>query len=312
MPRPEDEREINPKTLRPPDGGGQPSAGGGRLDTDFERIVPLASQYDLIAARDEEAQREYLLGRVTVDEHGIARSNNPTSKVTTSLVAVRIQGNDATIIPLELDGNDLVMYLPENTGSQIGFFVGHDGVTDMAAVLRQGEYPGIPLTTETRDADRQKEVMIGMGGIKVDEPDEARWAEQIALYDLGFNRYKTRGVFSKSHRPDRYTSTWANQRLLVLPENMRDLADHFDSFEVKENALQIMTYSTQPVREMPIFNPPDTYGRGYESLGGTRSPATKGLGVGFGNKYTQQASTTGIELKGLASAFQIKVAPRRQ
>lgn len=298
------------EAIEVPESGTKPSAGGGELDTDFERIVPLAAQYDLIKTTDEEAQRDQLLKFVTVDEHGIARSTNLDSNVTISLVAVRIQNHDATVIPLELDEQGLVMPLPGETGSQIGFFVGHDGYTEMAAVIRQGEYPGIPLVTQTVGNERQKEILTGMEGVKASEKDEARWAEQIGLYDsLGFDPYKTRGIFSKSHREDPNSTQWKSQRLVVVPDSMRDLVEHHDAFDVTKDSLQVMTYGIQPVQTIPQWRPaPYTFGGGFDTFGGaTRS---EGLGIGFGNEFTQQARTERIELKGITSAFQTRVVPQ--
>jgi hypothetical protein len=298
-------------------------AGGGDIDSDVTRIVPVKDNYRLIHSFDEEEQRGPLLERVTIDERGIAISKDEDTGITTSLVAVRIQDNEATVVPFERDEQGLVLPLPGDTGSQIGFFISHDGDEGHkpCAVIRQGDYPGIPLTTDkitdtVSGEERTREILINMRGITEQERDEATWAEQVGLFDdLGFDPFKTRGIFSKSHRDNPHSTTWKNQRIVIVPDEMRDLVDHHDAWDVTKDILQILTYGTQRVKQTLVRDQsiwPDMFGGGSQGTLGTEKAmyAPRSLGVGFGNETTQQATTTSTKIAGLTSAFQIRVAPR--
>ncbi len=248
---------------------------------DHDPRIPHASRYDLKQTSDEEARRPTLLEAVTIDEHGVAKCSNAKTLVTTSLVAVLIQDHDAKVVPFEMDEQGLMLPLPAGTGSQIGFYIGHHSGAGMAAVVREGDYPGIPFFTQGKDV--QKEMLLNMGGMKEDEQDAITWAEQIGLYDiLGFVPSKTRSTFAKSNREIEYN-------------------------DVTKNRLQIMTYGTQPLRQNVPFNNQYGYGGVGEA---SKTGGTRGLGVGFGNEYLQRASTSGIELTGLKSAFQISIVPQ--
>jgi hypothetical protein len=89
------------------------------------------------------------------------------------------------------------------------------------------------------------------------------------------------------------------QRLLVVPDTMRDLVAHHDSFDVTKGKLQVITYKTQLV---------ENYRRAFNPL-----IFHCNLGVGFGTEYTRQGTAIGsVDPVGIAAAFQVRVDPRNK
>lgn len=203
--------------------------------------------------------------------------------------------------------------------TRFGFFVGHIGEQAVSMAFRMGLYPGLPLVTETRTDAQNREVYIGVRGIKPDEKDEQLWAEQIkAFTKLGFNPVRSRGVFNRFHRPNPYTNDWKNYPLVALPDQMLDLLNHYDPTQVKINTFQMLYYATRDVVSRPIS--PQAGLDDYLSLGAFRgatrggggqmySLGMKGIGVGFGEAVTAKAQVTGMEIDSLIGALEVVVTP---
>lgn len=280
------------------------------------KVLPLVD-YTLISVAAEAEKREKLLEAVTVDEIGAAHCINNVSGAETLLVAVRIDDNKkASRIPLIKKGNFLSLELPTDIPSRIGFFVGYrkDG-KQITGVLRTGLYPGVPLTTQTLNDNRNGEVMYGLQGIKPGEKDELQWAEQIELFSgLDFNPARSRGIFNKNHRPNPATDNWQESPLVIVPGKHDDLVRHFDRDEVRGDELQVLFYGERPVSQPdPYVNL--SYGQSDTLLSGgnMRSMETTrglGLGLGFGDAASRQAQTQRTEIDSLQGAFHIVISPQ--
>lgn len=278
--------------------------------------LPLVD-YDLIHVPAEAEAREALLANISVDERGVAHCSGERG-TQTLLVAVRIDDEqNASVVPLvQTEEGTLQLQLPSDRPSRIGFFVGFSADTTLSAVLRNGLYPGIPLTTQSRDDSRTGEVMYGLGGIKPDEVDQRRWGEQIDLEGFGFNPNSSRGLFNKNHRPNPTSNTWQESPLVILPDDQADMLPGFDRARVRTNEFQVLLYETQDVKPQPAFNPSDflgyrggretlSFGGALRGLGGQ----TRGLGLNFGNAVNREAQTTGIKVNSLQGAFRIVAVP---
>lgn len=304
------------------------------LDTDSTRIIPRARGYRLYGRGTTEVlDRPNLIEKVSVDENGVAVSVNQKTGTTTRVAAVRIDDeNHAFLVPLRLDNGHLVMELPEGVPSQVGFFIGHDSPKDLSGALHVGEFPGIPMITQPGDDfdadeaikateepdddnDDQKaenvhdEVGLRLQGMKTDELDERMWAEHIGLFGkLGFENLKVRGAFTRSHLIDPLNHKWASQRLVIVPDEMRDLVEHFDAYYVKKDAVQILVYGPREKSAFDLL---------FERTQEERTPLTMrypqrgeteggGMGVGFGNVFQQTARTSSANVGYLEAAFDIR------
>lgn len=202
----------------------------------------------LILAPDELAQRKVFLGKVTVNDQGIAHcinSLNSLGRIDTALAAVRIDDNkDASLVPFDQaeDGALQLTFPAENMISRIGFFIGASR-HNLMATLRLGTYPGEPLTVEVSRNKKAREIPYGLKGLsKGSEKDEIRWAEQIGLKDLGFKKIRTRGIFNKSEKPQR-SNHWKDSPLLVVQEDLEDFILHPDPDKIKLDEYQLLVYS---------------------------------------------------------------------
>jgi len=266
-------------------------------------ILPLVD-YRLISIPAEAERRAALLSRVTVNDKGVARCADDRSTTETLLAAVRVGDNkNATIVPLVVGKDQLRLVLPTDRSSRIGFFVGYSSLQEVSAVLRMGLYPGVPLTTQTVSDEKTAEVMYGLGGIKPNEADELKWAEQIGLYSsLGFDPRQSRGMFNRSHRPNPGSDIWQESPLIILPDKLLDMVRHYDPNDVKKDEFQVQFYGIKPASPLNfgLAGPP----RGGGGMG------TKGLGIGFGDGVSRNAQTRGTNIDSLRGAFQIIVTPQ--
>jgi len=266
-------------------------------------ILPLVD-YRLMSIPAEAERRAALLSRVTVNDKGVARCADDRSTTETLLAAVRIDDNkDATMVPVLKDKDQLRLYLPSDLPSRIGFFVGYSSLQEVSAVLRMGLYPGVPLTTQTVSDEKTAEVMYDIGGIKPNEADELKWAEQIGLYSsLGFDPIKSRGMFNRSHRPNPESDIWKESPLIILPDELLDMVRHYDPNDVKKDEFQVQFYGIKPASPVNfgLAGPP----RGGGGMG------TRGLGIGFGDPVSRTAQTRGTNIDFLRGAFQIIVTPQ--
>lgn len=283
-------------------------------------VLPLVD-YELIHVPAEAEAREALLETVSVDENGVAHCIGEKEGVETMVVAVRIgDEQNASVVPLvQAEDGVLQLQLPSDKPSRIGFFVGYSADSTLSGVLRNGLYPGIPLTIQSRDDSKTGEVMYGLGGMKPDEVDQRKWAEQIDLHKLGFDPDTCGGMFNKNHRPNPTSDTWHESPLVILPDDQAEMLPGFDRARVRTNEFQILFYKTHEVEPLPAFNLHDLGNRGghrqdtlsYEGrlstlgLGGK----TKGLGLGFGNAVNREAQTRGIKVESLQGAFRIRAVP---
>lgn len=277
--------------------------------------LPLVD-YRLISVPAEAERRAHLLSRVTVDANGVAHCLDDRSVTETLLAAVRVDDNkDASLVPFVTDQDQLRLILPSDRLSRIGFFVGYASSQEISAVLRMGLYPGIPLTTQAVTDAKTAEVMYGLGAIKAAETDELKWAEQVGLYlTLGFDPTHARGIFNKNHRPNPATDSWQESPLIILPDDLLNMFNHYNPEDVKKDNFQIQFYGVRPVPTLPIdlF---DTRGVGETlSFGGGMKgfgEPTRGLGIGFGKAVSRIAQTRATNIDSLRGAFQIIVTPQQ-
>lgn len=256
----------------------------------------------------EETERELLLTSVTIDENGIAHSIDPISKTDTMLAAVQIsKDGHATLVPFQQGERAIFMDLPEE-GARIGFFVGTSvGNTNYSAVIRQGEFPNIPLVTEsTHRRGTVREILLNMQGIDhtQGESDHERWAEQVGLFDiLGFQRERTRGIFSRSQRIGS-SDEWLDQPILAVPPSEVGAVAHYDRFEVQKDCFQIQTYPIREVRQSMLVQP-----SAFDPF--DEKPVMKGLHIAYGEPTQNTAQTTRVQRGPVASAFQVRIRPRK-
>ncbi len=228
-------------------------------------------------------------------------------------VARVADGDDAEHVPFQQHGKTLQVALPGDRPSQIGFFIGQAGKKNLAATARIGTYPGEPLLT-TQKIGSMREVLLNLQGIKNTELDEARWADQIGLFDeLGFDPARSRGLFSKAHNR-LGDNTWTEQRIVVLPKTMDDLLETVGP-NVRGDTYQITGYEVQPYR--PPLLPRPSYRQDYDthSFGPSRSGVPKdmnaGLTTGFGNAFDTAAQLGSISATSLQTAFEFNFVPEQ-
>lgn len=286
---------------------------------------PLTN-YNLIHVAAEAEAREALLASVLVDEKGVAHARRGVQSIETLLVAVRIDDEQsASVLPLELveGGSTLRLALSADKPTRFGFFVGHGSiVNDIAAVFRNGLYPGVPLVSESRTDSRDQEILIEVGGIKSTEADHLKWAEQVGLSGLGLESAKRRGFFGKSHRANPNSDVWQERPLALRPEELADMLPGYNPSQVRTNEFQVLFYETRPavshidLSRFLVATRGDentlSYGGGhlYLSSDSKEMAPSRGLGLGFGEPVTKRASTTGVDLVSLAGAFRIVAVPQ--
>lgn len=291
-------------------------------------VLPLVN-YDLIHVAAEAEARERLLKCVAVDTNGVASLRNTLSGIETMMVAVRIDDEqNATVIHLvgEEDGV-LHLPLPADKPSRIGFFVGYRATNQsLAATIRNGLYPGVPLVTQAQSDARNREIMIGIGGIKPSEEDHLKWAGQIDLENLGFDQRRLRGVFGKYHRPNQYSDQWQEKPFVMRTDDLADILPGYDPNSVRTNEFQMLFYYTREVMEarpssayrMPAIDDILGQTRGFTRGGGQtlsfggghlQELSVKGLGLGFGEAVERHAQTTGVRIESLEGAFRIVAIP---
>lgn len=272
------------------------------LDPDLTNIVPRAEGYRYTHVEGEEEDRLKLLRKTMLDKHGFAVVESLDGLSVTRLAAVQVVDGDASLVPLRLSRGQLLMDMPDDKATQFGFFVGYDR-SPVSAVVRAGEYPGIPLTTEQTNPKEAREILYRMGGIRENEMDEQRWAEQVGITELGFAPDRMRGIFDKSHRADPSTTDWTNRRLVSVPDEQRGLLPHFDSYYVAPDKIQILTYSARPPAPSIIIP------RAVTTSSGDVPKRT--MGLGFGSEYRTQATTSAGYTSRLAAAFDIRLSPKK-
>ena len=142
--------------------------------------VPLILQGNNV--RDP-ADRLRLLGRVSVDEHGVAVCDNEEAGVSMRMAVARIVDDTAEQVGFTMDDDKLQLALPSDQPSQLGFFVGTNPRHDLGIALRVGEYPGTPLLTKKpAHYNATEEVLSGTLGTPYGGYEEI-WAKQIDVYD---------------------------------------------------------------------------------------------------------------------------------
>lgn len=271
----------------------------------------------LTVVPDEERIRGRLLEEVQVRDDGVAVTTNPDSRIQMMVAAVVIgdssEGSPATLVPLTLlENGKLELSLPDVTISKLGFFFGYnaDNASEprgMAGVMRFGEYPGKPtITSEGGNAD--KEILLGLGGIKDDELDEAQWADQIGLFrDLGFDPAHTRGQFD-FHRQIGGSDQWATRPLTVFAEGYDGIVEGLDT-----STIQVLGYGTRTQNEFSsslaqhrsTLGTPRAFGS-FATRGGG-NPRGQMMGLGLGAETTTTASTRPTAVATLEAAMQITV-----
>lgn len=272
-------------------------------------VLPLVD-YDLIKVPAEAERRASLLSRVIVDTNGVAHCGDDRSDTETLLAAVRVNDDQvAILVPLVVGKDQLLFPLPPDKPSRIGFFIGYASTQTVAAVLRMGLYPSVPLATQAISDAKNEEIMRSITGIVGNDADVPKWAEQVELYStLGFNRFYSRGIFSKSHRPNTKSDTWQDSPLVILPDELLDMVKHYDPMDVKKDEFQVLFYGIKNVPNFPQF-PNALYHPSTPSVFG--SPLrTKGLGIGFGEAVSRRATTSSVDIGALRGAFKIIVIPR--
>ncbi len=310
---------ASPEDARTTTGGDLGSIGhdvapaGDKLPSAEPFALPLVD-YRLISVPAEAERREKFLSTVTVDENGVAHAVNASSQQETLLAAVRIDDEkNATQVPLVVnEGGILLFELADDKPSRIGFFVGHKTPQDVAGVLRMGLYPGVPLTTQSVNDKQTKEIMHGIKGLNASETDEATWADQIGLFaKLGFDPSMSRGIFNKDHNPSPYSNMWQARPLVVAPDEIRDaMLAHYSKDDVRKDEFQILFYGVrQQYEHFYAYRRQDTLGRESDTLGLKSMRSTRGIGIGFGEARSRQATTKGVEVVSLEGAFNIKVVP---
>lgn len=275
-------------------------------------------------AGEAEKRAAFLLS-VSVDENGIAHCLDKQSGVETLLAAIAVDAQKtATLVPLELGPNQtLQLPVSADVPTRFGFLAGHLASRDVSLAFRMGLYPGLPLVTETRTDTQNREIYVGLRGIKPDEIDEQSWAEQVEAFTrLGFNPQKSRGVFDRFHRPNQDTDAWKAYPLVALPNQILDLLSHYDATQVKIDTFQMLFYGTRNSLVHPGRRPiSDFYDQLYGNSGGSYMGATrgggeqltlgtKGLGIGFGEAVPTRAQVSGVDVESVVGAFEVIVVPK--
>ena len=297
---------------------GPDSLGGVQTSLPKPDVTPVTLplvDYRLVSIPAETERRARLLSVVSVDSMGVAHCLDDRSATETSLVAVRVDDSkNAALVPFEVDQDQLRLHLPSDRPSRIGFFVGYASSQDVTAVLRMGLYPGVPLTTQAVSDERVAEVMYGLEGIKANETEELRWADQVGLYsNLGFDRSRSRGMFNKNHRPNPASDIWQESPLIILPDELFDMVRHFDPNDVKKDEFQVQLYGIKSIPALPKFPNALDYPFGTSGGGKTLSYGGEligGLGIGFGEAVNRTAQTKGTDIDSLRGAFKIIVTPQ--
>lgn len=272
-----------------------------RLDADA--APKPAPSNRLIQVDGELEERRRLFEHVEVDEHGVAVCTHPDTGNVLRVAAVSVDDeSDAVLVPIA-QGEDgkLSIALPVDKLPKVGFFITYDHPpegSEVSAALRLGDYPGWPTTFEDHGASR-KEVLLGLGGIKPDELDETRWAEQVGLFtELGFAPERTRGQFSTYRRVQ--GDQWEARRILYRPEDASDIGDSLET-----SLFQVSAYETRA--DVPAWpeasHPPVTFDFGRT--------ATRGV-LAVGNGYGVQGSVSGIRTLSLQGAMEIAVVASEQ
>jgi hypothetical protein len=197
-----------------------------------------------IDVHGQDAKRTALLEHVTVTDEGIAVCQNRISGAVLKLAAVRLDDqDDATHVPIEQDEEEFQFPLPGNVPSKIGFFIcgiGRPGIK-LSAAIRIGTYPGVPTITGNLPFSHTRpprELLLQLGGIRPDERDNQKWADQIGIEHLGFDPHHTRGFFHKRHMDEQHGGAWKRQSLIAQPEPTPDPSPK----RLNTNILQFLTY----------------------------------------------------------------------
>ncbi len=267
--------------------------------------------YDCVAKTipGEAEKSVQLMSMLEIDGYGIAHEEDEATGTRTHLVAVRISDTkDAEVLPIIKTDDGIAIELPEDRATRVGFFIGSDKST--LAALRQGMFPGLPLTTRSIEGQKNPhEVYINMEGIKPSELEEAFWAEQVRLFqDLGFDPKSTRGIFHRSHLPLGTLDAWKTRPLVFLPDQSIDMLHHFDQEQVRKDRLQIQVYGKKDPE--PSYSSLSFRGWGNSDPFGSdnlRFGGMKGLSLGFGSETTQYARTAATGVDRLRGAYQIDI-----
>lgn len=285
-----------------------------------ENVIPTLP-VDLHFVAGEAERRAALLTSVTVDKRGIAHCVSPDSSTSSHLAVVLLDAQrPAALARLQVvDEQTVGLIFPERKPVRIGFFLGHTSDSEISAAFRMGLYPGQPLVTEALTDENNQEVHINVANIKLGETQEQAAADALNLFgELGFIRGKTRGVFYRFHRPNRYLDTWKSWDLVVFPDEQIGTVRHFSSAQVRNNTFQTLFYSCQKQPDLDELLP-TSRGNSYRGLylGGEEPTKSytlglptrglKGAQVGFGREATSQAKVTGMRINELLGAFQVAI-----
>jgi hypothetical protein len=257
--------------------------------------MEAGSNLRLTSVPGEAEYRAHLLEATKVGPDGVAYIDNPRARTTVTLAAVRVaDGNVATHIPfMEPEAGTLPLGLPAEQPSKIGFFVGYSGPLAVRAALRLGYYPGLHMLTHV-DSGGVAELTADVAGLRPYELDEQEWAGQIGLWNkLYFREGQTRGLFSWVHH-ERGSNKLQQQRIVVLPEEMTDLAPGPD-VGAGGSSMQVLAYTPD---ELPSLS---------------QEPISRyaDLKIGAGPSFDVNAPVTaGAELRHLLGAFNVAVVPR--
>ncbi|HZL07937.1 MAG TPA: hypothetical protein VFC50_01960 [Candidatus Dormibacteraeota bacterium] len=268
----------------------------------YDLVGNPAVRNQLVQVGNELQERARLLECVEINERGAAVCTNPDSGNVLTVVAVTVDDDsNASQVPIA-KGEDgrLAIALPVAKLPKVGFFISYENPPEgsgMSAALRLGDYPGQPTVFGEGPVTRN-EILLNLAGIKPEELDEARWAEQVGLFtDFGLAPERTRGQFSTYQLID--GDVWEAKRILYRPEDVEDIGDSLEA-----SLFQVHAYEIRPqvdfTRQFEESGPPLTFGSGIG-----RS-ATRGV-LATGNPYESRGSTSGIRTLSLQGALEITV-----
>lgn len=203
----------------------------------LEKRFYLDPEIKLLNHEDiDEKKRGELIQATKVRSDGVAECTNISGE-TTQMAVVQIgPGGNATLLAFKLAGDDIAIMLPPKARTQIGFFIA-SSMTGRDLILRNGKFPGLPLQAHEVGKDTVIEVGYGLGGIRPNEVDESKWADQIGLMNLGFDPTKSRGIFKKCFRGPYRSSAWEESPLFVASD------------DPTINTFQAMVYDTKQSKD---------------------------------------------------------------
>lgn len=162
-------------------------------------VLPSQCEGDptLISGPNEAGNRVRLLESTKINKEGIAICIDDQTGVETLLttVVVELQSNQPQPLTISSDNQTTQLLLPDSQTHKVGLFVGTNK-SGLRAVIRNNEYPGLPLTSSLI-GDYRQEAWYKICGINREvENTELYRAGRIKLFsELGFPEDRTRAIF---------------------------------------------------------------------------------------------------------------------